>query len=195
MTLDKLMNFMTVAEQLKCELRHSWTSSNRQESVAEHSWRLCVFAFLLKNEFSEYDMDKVIKMCLFHDIGEALSGDVPAFDKNEEDEAKEDASIQQVLSMLDDDLHIELKEIFEEIKELSTMEAKLFNALDKLEAVLQHNEAPIETWIPLEYDMNQTYGSEDVKGFPLLEQLRAILREDTIQKIEDKNKDLNIRQE
>jgi len=35
-----IIKFLNVAEKLKCELRHSWTSSMRQESVAEHSWRL-----------------------------------------------------------------------------------------------------------------------------------------------------------
>ena len=64
MTSIEILRFLNIAEKLKCELRHSWTSSNRQESVAEHSWRLCLFTFILKNEFKDYDMDKVIEIAL-----------------------------------------------------------------------------------------------------------------------------------
>ena len=36
----RMIKFLNVAEKLKCELRHSWLSSGRQESVAEHTWRM-----------------------------------------------------------------------------------------------------------------------------------------------------------
>jgi putative hydrolase of HD superfamily len=149
MNSREIIKFLGLAEKLKCELRHSWTSTMRQESVAEHSWRLCVFSWLLKDQLqNEYDMDKVLKMCLFHDLGEAIAGDVPSFLKSNEDIRKEDAAIEQIVGMLDHNSGVELKELFAEMKEQSSKEARLFNALDKLEAVIQHNEAPIDTWIP-----------------------------------------------
>jgi len=165
----------------------------RQESVAEHSWRLCIFSWLLKEQLPEYDMDKVMKMCLFHDLGEALVGDVPSFNKNKKDEKREEDAIKKILSMLDGDLRTELEELFIEIKEQKSKEAKLFKALDKLEAVIQHNEAPIESWIPLEFELNKTYGSEEVKGIQVLEELRELARKDTILKILEKEKELRDR--
>ena len=103
---------MNIAEKLKCNTRHSWTSSNRQESVAEHSWRLCLLAYSLKNKFSDFDMDKVLYMCLVHDLGEAITGDIPAFNKNDIDEESEKSAVNQIIDMLDTDLRNELKEIF-----------------------------------------------------------------------------------
>ena len=186
----EILRFLNIAEKLKCELRHSWTSTMRQESVAEHSWRLCVFSWILRGRLSEYDMDKVMKMCLFHDLGEALAGDIPSFEKNEKDEKNEEDAIKKILSMLDDGLRTELEELFIEIKEQKSKESKLFKALDKMEAVIQHNEAPIESWIRLEFELNKTYGSEEVKGIQVLEELRELVRKDTVSKLVDKDKEL-----
>ena len=80
------IDFLNVIEKLKCNTRHSWTSSGRQESVAEHSWRLAVMAMLCADEYPTLDINKVIKMCLIHDFGEAITGDIPAFLKNDDDE-------------------------------------------------------------------------------------------------------------
>ena len=63
------LDFLKIAERLKCNTRHSYTSSGRHESVAEHSWRLTMMAYFMQDEFPEADIDKVIKMCIFHDMG------------------------------------------------------------------------------------------------------------------------------
>ncbi len=181
---EEIIKFLGLAEKLKCELRHSWTSTMRQESVAEHSWRLCVFSWLLKGKLQqEYDMDKVMKMCLFHDLGEAIAGDIPSFSKSEEDIRKEDAAVSQIIDMLDEEAGGELAELFLEMKEQKSKEARLFNALDKLEAVIQHNESPIETWIPLEFELNKVYANEEVKGIKVMEELREAVRKDTLDKL------------
>ena len=73
----KLIEFLNIIEKLKCATRHSWTSSGRQESVAEHCWRTAVMALLVADEFPEVNIDKVVKMCLIHDFGEAITGDIP----------------------------------------------------------------------------------------------------------------------
>lgn len=165
----------------------------RQESVADHSWRLCLFTWLLKGQLPKYDMDKVMKMCLFHDLGEAVAGDIPSFNKNKEDEKMEEDAIIQILDMLDNDLRTELEELFIEMKEQKSNESKLFKALDKLEAVIQHNEAPIESWIPLEFELNKTYGIEEVKGIGVLEDLRELVKKETIKKLVNKDKELRVR--
>lgn len=69
MTPEKLTEILYLAENLKKNTRHSWLSNGRRESVAEHSWRLSLFAYFVKDEFPNVDMDKVIMMCIFHDLG------------------------------------------------------------------------------------------------------------------------------
>lgn len=57
MEIKRLMHFIGLLEKLKCNTRHSWTSSGRRESVAEHSFMLAVMAYLVKDEFPEADME------------------------------------------------------------------------------------------------------------------------------------------
>ena len=66
----KLLEILSVAEKLKCNTRHCYTSSGRKERVAEHSWRLGLMAMLIAGEaeFQDADMNKVIQMCLIHDL-------------------------------------------------------------------------------------------------------------------------------
>ena len=74
---ERLFEILAVAERLKCNTRHSWTSTGRRESVAEHSWRVALMAYFVKDEYPDLDMDKVIRMCLIHDLGEAFTGTSP----------------------------------------------------------------------------------------------------------------------
>ena len=90
MTPQEVLEILHVAERLKCNTRHCDTSTGRRESVAEHSWRLCLFAMLLEQEpeFQSLDTDRVLRMCLIHDLGEAFTGDIPAFSKSAQDEGR-----------------------------------------------------------------------------------------------------------
>lgn len=183
MDAKTLLDFMGIAEKLKCNTRHSWTSSGRHESVAEHTYRLCLFAWLVKDEFPSLDLDRVIRMCLFHDLGEAATGDIPCFDKNESHRAAEQESLGDIAAMLPKEYEKELLAVFKELEENKTPEAKLVHALDKMEAVIQHNEAPIESWLELEYDLQLTYGQEQAKAFPYLQKLRQAVEQDSLAKI------------
>lgn len=69
MNLEKYFEIMHLTEKLKNNTRHSWLSSGRRESVAEHCYRLTLMAYFMKDEFKDADIDKVIRMCMFHDIG------------------------------------------------------------------------------------------------------------------------------
>ena len=182
----ELIQFLSIAEKLKCNTRHSWTSDGRHESVAEHSWRLSLMAYLVKDEFPELDMDKVIRMCIWHDMGEAITGDIPAFYKSTSDEVKEEQVFRELLNTLPEPIRSETIALFEEMNALVTPEAKLYKALDKMETLIQHNEADISTWLPLEYEMNLTYGSEEVKFSEYMTRLKEVIDGQTRQKIEDK---------
>ena len=179
------LDFLAIAEKLKCNTRHSWTSTGRRESVAEHSWRLALMAYLVRDEFPELDMDRVIQMCLFHDMGEAVTGDIPAFEKTEQDETVESRAVQTLLEKLPQPYAAEVTELFREMDERKTGEAKLYKALDKLEAVIQHNEADISTWLPLEYELQLTYGEKECDCFPYIQRLRELVREDSKAKIKE----------
>lgn len=183
-----LLEMLHVAERLKDATRHCYTSGGRHESVAEHSWRAALMAYFFKEEFPEADMDKVIRMCLIHDLGEAFTGDIPSFDKTKADEDKEEKLLYQWVRSLPKDLSEEMLALYEEMEARETVEAKIYKAIDNLEAVIQHNESDLSTWIPKEYDMNLTYGEDKVAFSPYLKALRAEIRKDTEEKLAKESK-------
>ena len=180
-----LLDTLNIAERLKDATRHCYTSGGRHESVAEHSWRAALMAFFLRDEFPQADMDKVIRMCLIHDLGEAFTGDIPTFDKTKADEDREERLLYAWVESLPEPYAEEMRVLYEEMAERKTLEAKIYKAIDGLEAVLQHNESDLSTWIPHEFELNQTYASDKVAFSLYLTELRQVLKEDTIRKIEN----------
>lgn len=187
---EVFLEILHVAERLKDTTRHCYTSGGRHESVAEHSWRLALMAWLLRSEFPELDMDKVTQMCLIHDLGECFTGDIPVFLKTDADSSKEEALLEQWVSSLPEDVSSEMHQLYQEMNSLQTPEAKLYKALDGLEALIQHNESHISTWEPNEYDLQMTYATDRMQFSPYLVVLREQVRQDSIQKIQNERKDL-----
>ena len=180
-----LLGALHIAERLKDTTRHCYTSGGRRESVAEHSWRITLMAYFVKDEFPEADMDKVIRMCLIHDLGECFTGDIPVFRKTQADEDTEERQLYAWVDTLPEPYRAEMRALYEEMAARETLEAKIYKALDNLEAVIQHNESDIKTWEDHEYELNMTYGDDKVAFSPYLQKLRQAIREDTIAKIEE----------
>ena len=189
---EKVLQFLSLAEKLKCQTRHSWTTNGRQESVAEHVYRLMVFVWLLKDEFPDCDMNRVMELALFHDMGEARTGDIPAFEKGREDEKIEEEAQQRIADMLPEPYRARLSSIFKEVEEKETKESRLLQAMDKLEALIQHNEADLSTWLPLEYELQLTYGQEQTKDIPYMKKLRQRVYEDSVEKMKTAGNDKGI---
>ena len=184
MTDREILDFLKIAERLKDNTRHCTTSNRRPESVAEHSWRVSLMAMLLEDEMEGVDFNKILRMCIIHDLGEAITGDIPSFWKTKADSDHEDDMIWQWMDTLPEPQRSRFCSLFVEMNAQETKEAKIFKALDKMEAVIQHNESPLDTWIPLEYELNRTYGMEQAKCHPKLESLRRLVAEDTAAKLE-----------
>jgi putative hydrolase of HD superfamily len=178
------LEILHVAERLKDTPRHCTTTKGRTESVAEHSWRMSLMASLLRHEFPDLDMDKVVNMCLIHDLGECFTGDIPTFVKTDADRATEDALLDQWVKSLPDELSADIAALYDEMNAQETAEAKVYKALDKLEALIQHNESPLSTWTENEYELNKTYAFDTVSFSDWLTELRKAILEDTVAKIE-----------
>ena len=183
MTPREFLDALHVAERLKDATRHSYTSGGRHESVAEHSWRIALMAMLLRREFPELDIDRVTDMCLIHDLGECFTGDIPTFRKTDANRRTEDELLRDWVDSLDGKLAARMNALYDEMDAQQTPEAKLYKALDKLEAVIQHNESPISTWEAHEYELNKTYAFDTVAFSPWLTALRGEILRDTLDKI------------
>jgi putative hydrolase of HD superfamily len=155
-----IMQVLTLSERLKFELRHSFTSSGRQESVAEHTWRMSLMAVLIEPLLTrKVDTARLLKMIIIHDLVEAEARDVSALDVLRDPEIKiakmerEKKAIDNLLAVLKNTNGQEIYDLFYEFENKDTYEAKVANALDKLEVQLQHNHADFSTWEEIEYDM------------------------------------------
>jgi putative hydrolases of HD superfamily len=157
--LLEIFKFLNVAEKLKCEMRHSWLSSGRQESVAEHSWRMSLMVILFAPYLSQpVNLEKCLKMAILHDLAEAEVGDIPVFEAQEKEikerkKVLEWEAMKNLCATLPPSLGNDLFSLWEEYEEKKCFEALFVNALDKIEVHLQHVEAPLSTWIEIERDM------------------------------------------
>lgn len=185
MTSQKFLQIIAQAAKLKVTPRHCYTEENRAESVADHSWRIALMAMLLsgEEEFRDVDMDRVIRMCLIHDLGESFTGDIPTFEKTDADTRTEDELFFAWVQSFPKPQREEWQALLAEMERLETREAKTYKALDKLEALISHNESDIATWLPLEYELQLTYGQENVQFSEYLRALRQEIDEWTRKKI------------
>ena len=177
------LEFMHTAERLKDTTRHCTTTNRRTESVAEHCWRVALMAMLLKHVFPEADMQKVIQMCLIHDLGECFTGDIPTFQKTDADRQEEDTLLMNWIRRQPTEIADVLAGLFCELHAAETTEAKICKALDQIEAVIQHNESPISTWSENEFELNQIHAFRSAAFSEWLTALRQCVLEETLDKI------------
>lgn len=180
--LKGTLEFLRQAEKLKDTTRTAFTSEGRQETVAAHTWRLCLMALVLEDHFPEVDFSRLIKMCIIHDLGEAISGDIPAIHQDpassKSDQERED--LMELLRPLPEHLRDEIAGLWDEYEGATTQEAKLAKALDKLETILQHNQG--KNPVDFDYRFNLGYGRQYTAEDPIIVVLRQILDEETEQR-------------
>lgn len=178
--------FLREAEKLKDVLRSGHTSSGRAESTAEHSWRLCLMAMAFEEELAGLDLLRVLKLCVVHDLGEAIHGDIPAVSQG----AHPDKSERERLDLLalmaplaegGGTLRSELLALWDEYEAATSPEAKAVKALDKLETILQHNQGANPE--DFDYAFNLGYGRKHTGTAPLFSTLRALLDDETRRRI------------
>ncbi|MBX2821975.1 MAG: HD domain-containing protein [Rhodothermaceae bacterium] len=176
-----ILEFLRRAEQLKDTIRTGHTSKGRQESVAEHTWRLCLMAMVFSNEFPNVDFERLIKICIIHDLGEAIRGDIPAPEQvgHESKADQERNDLLELLAPLPDTMRTEIEGLWDEYETASSSEARLAKALDKLETILQHNQG--ENPADFDYRFNLDYGKNYTSYDPLIVEIRTILDQETEQ--------------
>ena len=170
--LERYLRFIREAERLKDVLRTAHTSTGRHESTAEHSWRLALLAAVLTGERPRLDMQRVLLMCLVHDLGEAYDGDIPAVAQMADGtkEAAELAAMDKLTRMLPPAAGTAIRKIWEEYEACQTPEARWVKALDKAETIIQHNQGANPA--DFDYAFNLTYGSGYFRNDDLLRDLR-----------------------
>ncbi len=149
--IKKENNFLDIflaLSELKNTLRTGWIKYHNLEekygeSVADHSFAMAGMSYLLAQELNlNLDFDKVLKMSLFHELGEIYGGDIVSYNNRdmnkEEKENIEKKSFQKFLTLLNNEkLKSELWDLYLEFEESESMEAKFVKSMDQLEATFQ----------------------------------------------------------
>ena len=141
--LDGILAFLRAAERLKTVTRSGWTSTGQPESVAEHTWRLCLMAMLLYGRSPGVDLARLLRMCLIHDLGEAIRGDVPAPAQAAPGakSADERADLLELTAPLPAALREEIVALWDEYEAAQSTEARLAKGLDRAAAPSQRSQA------------------------------------------------------
>ncbi len=174
-----ILDFLREAERLKTVLRTSWTSSGERESTASHTWRLCLMALVFEQHFPEVDAHRLLKLCIVHDLGEAIGGDIPAIHQTP-DAPKAEQERRDLLTLLEplpDAIRDDFVKLWDEYEAAASPEAKVAKALDKLETLMQHNQG--ENPPGFDYAFNLNYGKRFTDDVPLVAALRTILDAET----------------
>lgn len=183
MDVRKFLEILSVAERLKDTTHHCYTSKGRHESVAEHTWMMSLMAFFLRDEFPEVDFQKVMVMIIIHDLGECFTGDIPAFEKKDQDRKTEEELLHQWIATIPEPYQTEMLALYNEMEAKETLEAKVYKAIDSLEALIQHNLSDLTTWTGHEKEFNLVYANDRVSFSSYLTHLRELIHQDTVEKL------------
>ncbi|KXF82630.1 HD domain-containing protein [Enterovibrio coralii] len=174
-----ILEFLRSTEQLKNTLRSAHTSNGRQESTAEHTWRLSLMVMLFAEQFPNIDALKLIKMCIIHDLGEVIGGDIAAVDQvvGSDKTTQEREDLITLINPLPTSLQDEILRLWDEYNTASTQEAKLAKAFDKIETLLQHTQG--QNPQDFNYGFNLSYGRKYTDSNTLTAEIRAMIDVET----------------
>ena len=132
--MKRIANFLFEAGMLKRTPRTGFQFlGSGAESVAEHIFRTVYIGYVLGNMTEAADTDRIIKLCLFHDLPEARTGDLNYVNKKyvKTDEKKAVDDLTETLPF-----GSEMKKLITEFSEGQTLEAQLARDADQLELIL-----------------------------------------------------------
>ncbi len=137
--MKEIAKFIFEAGSLK-RIRRAWFKAEgvpNPESVAEHSHRVTIIGYILA-KLEGADVDKVMKMCAFHDIPETRIGDLDKVAQRyiNKDKAELQAFTEQMKSIGAEDII----ELLEEFNNKTSKEALIARDADSLELLFQAKE-------------------------------------------------------
>ena len=185
--LHGTLDFLRAAEALKHTTRVAWTSTGEQENVASHTWRLCLMALVLAPRFPGIDVGKLLRICIVHDLGEAIGGDISAkLQVNMPNKAEQERrDLLQLCEPLPAHTRDEIVALWDEYEQAASPEARIAKGLDKLETILQHNQGAMPD--DFDFRFNLEYGAKYTTDDPILRTIRAVLDEETERRAQERD--------
>lgn len=141
--MKKIANFLFEAGQLKRAPRNGWNhlGIKNPESIADHSWRTAVIAFILA-KLEGVDVQKVTTMAVWHEIAETRIMDLDKLaqryftNKNE----VEKIAFDEQMDSLPSEIATEIRSFYDNHDSDSTKEQIIVKDADYLECLIQARE-------------------------------------------------------
>ncbi|KAL3831151.1 hypothetical protein ACJIZ3_019953 [Penstemon smallii] len=135
------IDFLTLCHRLKSTKRKGWINHGIKgpESIADHMYRMALMA-LISDDLPGVNRERCIKIAIVHDIAEAIVGDITPSDgvPKEEKSRMEQKALDEMCKVLGGGMRAEeIKELWQEYENNSTLEANLVKDFDKVEMILQ----------------------------------------------------------
>ncbi|TFH06206.1 MAG: HD domain-containing protein, partial [Spirochaetales bacterium] len=180
------LRFIQAVDPLKSHTRTAWTETGAPESVAAHSWRLALLAMVVAPHLPGIETEKLIRMCLVHDLGETFDGDISAPLQGPDDgkSGVERQTVSTLSAILGDEQGTRIMELWKEYEHGGSTEARVAKALDKIETIIQHNQGTNPE--DFDYAFNLGYGKSIPISDALIRDLRALVDADTAERADAK---------
>ncbi|EYU22602.1 hypothetical protein ABFS82_05G027000 [Erythranthe guttata] len=135
------IDFLTLCHRLKSTKRKGWVNHgiNGPESIADHMYRMSLMA-LITSDIPGVNRERCIKIAIVHDIAEAIVGDITPSDgvPKAEKSRMETEALDEMCKVLGGGMRAEeIKELWLEYENNSSLEANLVKDFDKVEMILQ----------------------------------------------------------
>ena len=169
---NKKLQFLVLLDRMKTVYRQTLlVDKSRRETDAEHSWHMAVMAFVFSDFAPEgVDTDRVIKMCLVHDLVEIFAGDTFCYDQKagEDKEEREKLSADRLFAILPEEDGKEIRTLWEEFEAQSTPDALFAASLDRFQPIINNFLTDGHTWKKGNVKREQVEKRASVieKGFP-----------------------------
>jgi len=149
--LQKQVDFIIEIDKLKDVYRQTFLiNGKRNENDAEHSWHIAMIAILFQEYITDrsFDMARVLKMLLIHDLVEIDAGDTFAYDVegNKDKKIREQAAAERLFGMLPSDQRDEFFELWNEFEKQITIESKIARAVDCFQPILHNYKTEGRAW-------------------------------------------------
>ena len=181
--MPSILDLFHAAEKLKNENRRAFKSNGLPDTVAEHSWRVCLMTLVLAATVPDINRDKCLIMALIHDLPETYAGDVSRLDRNARvgRHDLEKAALEKVVSSVPGGTASEITGLWLEFEEGVSHEARFVQLIDRLEVLLQHNESGVGKWSDLEKQIQYGLAENHARRYGFLYEFALEIDAETLQ--------------
>lgn len=177
--IEEFIQLSLLEDRLKKIRRTGWLKARiyHSESVAEHLHHSSLAALYLRNLLEvDIDWERVLILCIVHDLAEAITGDIPHPEKTDADREREYEHLKNILEALG------ISDIADEVENSNSIEHKIYKYSELLATYAQGI-------IYLKRGYGDRYLHEIIEN--MLERLKVLADELGLEKLKELHREMN----